>query len=765
MRGFFARLLVALITLCLAAPVAADEPPPGSSSRRRPPSDPKVDQMVITARKREETLQSAPLSISAFDEDALEESTLRNLTDIGEATPNLLFEQSTNPYNPRIYIRGVGSDDRIATVDPAIGVYVNGVYQARTYGLNLDLDDVERVEVLRGPQGTLYGRNTIGGAINIITKQPTGELESRVTAEVGTDRLLNLSGASSFPLVENVLAGHVALASKYYGGYFDNDFDGSHWANQRALSGRAILNWAMSEELEATLAFDRSINRAHPGGGNINSTCEVAGSVFCSVLTSNAVQTSLRPLSEGQDFETRLNAGTNSRFNQNRADRSDNIIDAWGPSLTMMYDGGSVLFKSITAWRRVEMREALDVDGTPISYAEFFDHDQNDQITQELQLNASLLENKLILVSGLYYFYEDNKNEQTGLVASDVIFPVGIVQTLSNALSSDSRSDQTVNSYSAYTNASFDLGSGFTLEGGLRYTYDHKDFKRFETRRSGANPTNFNQTQSFDDWSPTFGLQWQANDDLQLYGRWSRGFRSGGFNGRVNQTNPQTAQPFEPETVKGVEVGMKSTWLDDELVLNLAVFRNILTDAQITTFTFDGTQFVSLVNNAGRARLQGLEAEIVYQPISGLELGLGIGMIDDEYFTYREPVLAPTPGINDASSRRFKNTPRRSFNPSIGYTFAAAGGFINLRADYSHRSKVYFNAATTASIQQAPVGLLNGRIGWTSQDDRLEFALWGRNLTNRHYDAFGLDVTTSLGFTTTFPGAPRELGIVGTVRF
>jgi len=272
MRGPFAQFLVALITVCLAAPVAADEPAP-SSSRRRPAADRNVDQMVITARKREETLQSTPLSVLAFDEDALADSTLRNLADIGEATPNLLFEAGTNPYNPRIYIRGVGSDDRIATVDPGVGVYVNGVYQARTIGLNLDLDDVERVEVLRGPQGTLYGRNTIGGAINIITRQPTGERESRVSAEIGNYDLLNLSGSTSFPLIEDVLAGHVSFASKYYGGYFDNDFDGAHWANQRALSGRAMFNWVMSESLEATFAFDRTFNRSHPGGANLNSTC------------------------------------------------------------------------------------------------------------------------------------------------------------------------------------------------------------------------------------------------------------------------------------------------------------------------------------------------------------------------------------------------------------------------------------------------------------------------------------------------------------
>src|SRR5262245_48132340 len=148
MQASCARLLVGLIALCVAAPAVADTPPP---DRRGGPG---IDQMVITARKREETLQSAPLSVLAFDETALEDSTLRNLADIGEATPNLLFEAGPNPHNPRIYIRGVGSDDRIGTVDPGVGVYVNGVYQARTLGLNLDLDDIERVEVLRGPQGT-----------------------------------------------------------------------------------------------------------------------------------------------------------------------------------------------------------------------------------------------------------------------------------------------------------------------------------------------------------------------------------------------------------------------------------------------------------------------------------------------------------------------------------------------------------------------------------------------------------------------------------
>jgi len=514
--------------------------------------------------------------------------------------------------------------------------------------------------------------------------------------------------------------------------------------------------------LEATFAFDRTFNRSHPGGANLNSTCEAAGSIFC---TLNAVQTSLAPFGEGQEFETRLNSGANSRYMQNRAGRSDNIIDVWGPAVTITYDSGNLQFKSISAWRRLEVREALDVDGTALSFAEFFDHDQNDQITQEFQLNGAFLDSKLDLISGVYYFYEDNKNEQTGLVASDRALTNGTVMLLSAALSSDSRSDQTVHSYAAYTNASFEIAPDLTLEGGLRYTYDHKAFQRMETRRSGAVPTVFNQTESFDDWSPMIGLQWQANDDVQLYGKWSRGFRSGGFNGRANGSNAQTLMPFDPETVKVVEVGMKSTWLDDSLVFNLALFRNIFTDIQVTTFTFDGLQFVSLVNNAGKARLVGAEVEVQYQPVSGLELGLGLGTVEDEFFTYREPVLAPVAMIRDASDRDFKNTPRLSVNTSIGYTFSALGGFVTLHTDYSHRGKIYYNAANTESIRQDQVGLTNGRVSWTSQDDRLEIALWGRNLTNREWDAFGLDVTTSLGFTTTFPAAPREFGAVVTLRF
>jgi len=666
----------------------------------------------------------------------------------------------------RIYIRGVGADDRIATVDPGVGVYIDGVYQARTYAENFDLLDVERVEVLRGPHGTLYGRNTTGGAINIVTQKPDGDFGVRFKTEVGTYRLFNNSLALSFPVVEDVLSARVALESKHHGGYFENEFSGDEQlSNDRSLNGRAQLRWIVSENLETTLSFDRNYRNAHPAGANPNSFCLTNSSIFCQL---GVVQSQIAPLADTDTFEGALNTGTNNVFGTTRAGRRDNIVSNSGLTLTTTYDFGQSQLKWIAGGRKIEQRESLDLDGGPLSFSEIIDHDVNTQLSQELQLNSSLLENRLEIVSGLYYFLEDNKNEQSLLIASDPVLQANpLVALLSAIQSGESRNDQTVNTYAGYLNASYDLLPNLTLDAGLRYSYDHKRFKRLDVRRNGATLTDSRDTEHFSDLSPQIGLQWRPADELQLYAKFSRAFRGGGFNGRANGTNALTTSPFDPETVKVTEVGLKSSFLDDRVVFNLAGFYNLFDDLQITTFTFDGAQFVSVVNNAGKARILGLEAEVFAQPMEGLLLTAGVGTIDAEYLTYREPLLSlGSTGFVDADDREFKNTPEFSMSTSVAYTFDSfRESSTTVRLDYSHRGEVFYNAVNNDAIAQDKVGLLNGRITWRSLDERLELGLWGRNLTNREWDLFGFDLDASLGITTTYPAPPRELGFDLTLRY
>jgi len=771
------------------AKVTADEPAPasGSSSEAaaQKPSAPAranpevrteaerragigMQEIVITARKREETAQAAPLSLRAFGEAEVSDRGIARIFDLDNATPNLFVEQTSNDNNLRIYIRGVGTDDRSATVDPGVGVYIDGVYQARTYSQNFDVLDVERIEVLRGPQGTLYGRNTTGGTINLVTQKPTGEFGVKLKTQVGTYDVFNNSLAVSFPIVDEVLSGRIAFESKHHGGYYENKFNGgdSDFSNDRNVAGRAQFNWIISENLETTLSLDRNYRRNRPQGNNLNSVCTTASSVFCAL---GVVQSALAPLADNRTFEGRQDGGANGVLATSVSDRNENVSSNTGATLTTTYDFGESQLKWIAGGRRLEQRELVDLDATQLAFTEVADHDVNYQLSQELQLNSSFLDDSLELVSGLYYFYEDNKNEQSLRFAADQSLQSNpIVALLSRRQSSDGRTDQTLNTYAAYTNLSYSLTSRVTIDGGLRYSYDHKLFKRFETRQSGITATDSRDTEHFEDLSPSIGLQWRATDELQLYAKFSRAFRGGGFNGRSTGLNPLTTQPFDPETVKVTELGLKSSFFDNRLAFNLSGYYTRFDDLQITTFTFDGAQFVSLVNNAAKARIVGLEAELFAQPTEGLLLSLGIGTIDTEYLTYREPVLipgSPTPFI-DASDRDFKNTPDLSGSASVAYTFPTfRDSATTMRVDYAYRDKVFYNTVNNDSIAQDEIGLLNSRVTWRSADQVLELGVYGRNLLNREYDTFGFDLSSSLGFTNAYPAPPRELGFDVTLRY
>jgi len=483
------------------------------------------------------------------------------------------------------------------------------------------------------------------------------------------------------------------------------------------------------------------------------------------------------PRRENSRLKSSLDSGANSVFAGKGApaDRSENAIDSTGVSLVSAFDVGQASeLKLTTAYRFLETRDSLDVDGLSISITDSIQHGVSTQASQEFQLTTSFLDDRASLVSGLFLFYEDAKSENHTNNLSDTAFqgalgmPGGISATTA-LLSSTSRTDQRVLSYAGYSHLEFDLTDRFSMEAGLRYTYDHKIFKLLTTFRNGTVSTNARDTEHWDDWSPMVGINFHATDDMLLYAKWSRGFRGGQFNGRANGLNALTTQTVDPETVKVTEVGLKSSWMDNHLTVNLAVFRNNFTDQQLTTFTTDGARFVSLVQNAGKSRILGVEMDVAYRATNDLSLFGSIGGLNAKYLTFREPTLtgATVTAVTDVSNRDFKNTPELSFNVGAEYAlpFSILSGWVTARADYSYQSQVYFDTSNTESIRQDKVGLLNGRIVWSSADDTRSIAIWGRNLLDRKYDSFGLNLSSSLGYSTSYPAAPLQAGIELTLRY
>jgi len=902
MRGPFAQFLVALITVCLAAPVAADEPAP-SSSRRRPAADRNVDQMVITARKREETLQATPLSVLAFDEDALADSTLRNLADIGEATPNLLFEAGTNPYNPRIYIRGVGSDDRIATVDPGVGVYVNGVYQARTIGLNLDLDDVERVEVLRGPQGTLYGRNTIGGAINLVTKKPGEEFGADISLRVGNFNLLETKTSINIPLIPERAMSRISFVTQTRDGYTQNLLDGERTDDNKLVTSRAALRFLPSDNVIVDFAGD--ISKRHQNGRGGQCRYDDTQPAAAGLLRNGVAFASLPPLqNQNNGFRDRCRASSQLDDFDYRSDINSELDeDTMGLASTVTWDIGGTdsTLKWINAWRRQETAGEQEFDFTETRFGRLRDPrgDQSDQFSSELNLSGLGFDGRLKWTTGLYASREkSNAGLPIASVAADLSdfsfaqasgLPVqgpsgvpflnflGFKDTLDIASFSE-QNDVANNNYAAYGQATYDFTERISLTAGLRRLVERKTIKtrRFsvtgdpfnpsigqlqigvgdDNRLNGAKcfkafqagcanlgiltpvgidgltsdnatlfpgvlegrflsgddaPLQVSNSERFDAWTGLLNLQYRLTDESMLYGSFSNGYKSGGFNGRLNPAEPSTQDNFDPEKLDSYEIGLKSAWFDNRLIANLAFFYSNYDDIQQTILksASDGS-FASVVRNAGEAVVRGAEVELRGAPLAGLDMGLNLGFTDADYRENLREVREKAPGpdgildnfvcgsgvfpdpaacngdptdpnsqvridrrtgtrnlvsIDDTTQlvnfRResFFNVPNFTATAYMAYTFETAVGNLTPRVSWYHQNAIQYSVSDNGNGDQDKYGLLSGRVSLLLNDGVTEIALFGSNLLDRRYINDAISFDDGFAVTDIYFGPPRMYGI------
>lgn len=724
-----------------------------------------IEEITVTARKREEMKQETPISMTALGAQDLQDQMITEVRQIGEIAPNLLFDWAgPTPNRARVYVRGIGQDDPITTLEPGVGMYIDGVYMGRAIAANWDMFDLERVEILRGPQGTLYGKNTVGGAINLISAKPDGELagEARVTS--GSDGMFNTRLSLKFPIFEESLYAGLALSSSSRDGYVNNAFDDSKLDIARKLGGRFTLRWLPSDSWDVTFAYDRGYAREHPIGGDLQAVLQGCGvSLLCPVSATVAGF-----VKQGQgNANVDLGSSTAGAASTGASGRDDNDVDFWGTLLVADWDMSEMFsLKSTTAYRELDTANTIDVDASPLSLLEVFDHDEQWQLSQEFQLNGSLLEDRLDLVAGLYYLTEHTENEGETLIIATQMVATPAPATFS---SNNDKFDTDTISYAGYLNADYAFTDRLTGTAGLRWTYEDKEFTRSQWNLFSGARTNFSSPSLNDKaFSPKLGLRFQWTDDLMAYASWSRGFRSGGFNGRSADNNPNQLSPFKSETIKALEVGVKSRWFEDRLEFNVAAFRSYYSDYQVTRFTSDlaaAANFVSVVDNVDQARVLGFEVEARALPMRGLDLTVGVGVLNAKFQHYKERNLI-TNVISDQDQRDFKNSPELTANLSAAYTFGLFdSGSVTVRADYNHRSKVYYNVSNSEVIRQNKRGLWNGRIAWENPEGTLEFALWGRNLADREWKSFGLDFTGSFGYQVSYWAPPRQVGVELTVRY
>ncbi|MGN6849676.1 MAG: TonB-dependent receptor [Sphingomicrobium sp.] len=722
-------------------------------------------EIVVTARRVEERLQRVPESISAFNERALDRIQATDTTGLQGAVPNLNIVQGRGSSDAtNIYLRGIGQPDALQTFDPAVGVYVDDVYYSRIRGTQLDLLDVDRIEVLRGPQGTLYGKNTIGGAIKFITRKPSQVLRADATLTVGNHGDLEGKAAVSGPLSDTVAASIAVLHSGHSGYVRDRVLD-QRYNDKNVNAARAALAFTPSPKLRVDLSADYMKENAKLNVGRpVNNLTTFSGTTL--VVTD--------PVGSGPyDWTAQISPGLpNSTKTQH-----------YGFDGTLTYDLTDTLsFKSITAYRNLKTRDYIDIDATQYQVGDVFVGVNQHQFSQEFQL--AYTGPRLTGVAGLYYLREHMTSHQEAY-ANDLLGPAflnsGFLRTIDDRL--------TTKSYAAYANTSYEIVPSVRLSAGLRYTHESKDYWRTTSAFFSLLPI-FNSTfvyapptGKWNDWSPMASVDWQVDKSTMLYARVAKGFQSGGFNGRANDA--ASATEYKPETDWSYEAGFKTT-IANHLRLDGDIFDNEFKDFQARISANAGdlgnlpSPVLSVVN-AGKMRTRGAELEATWTPTPQLLLDTQIGYLDAKYLKFFD-VRFP----ND--SRAFQTpafSPHWTMRYGAQYSVPLEGnrGGITIGGQARYRSRqalavdntliTYANFADPGTGTTIPVEglfqnsywLFDARIVWENPSKKLSIGLYGNNLFNKAYKTDAQEFSSVGNIRTVYYGAPRTVMLRLTARY
>ena len=699
----------------------------GASTHLHASSEFALEEIIVTAQKREQSVQEIPISVTAFDAAAIRELGINNLSDIGDYVPNTFISKGIAPSNATVSIRGIaGSIDFLSTSEPGVGLYLNGVIISKNNGSLFDLVALERIEVLKGPQGTLFGKNTIGGAINLVTQKPTGEFGGEVTIGGGSNDLLHGKVSLNLPSIGEIGEGLgrlntlIALSTRKTDGTIKNPLAGSTYSEVEALGGLVNLQWDISDQLGVEYIYDYSDSDDTSPNRQL----------------LEAVPFSLGYTLLGQDNRERESSWSTDGF-----DTGNTKVE--GHALTVSYQiNDSLALKSITSMRDMETSGWGDIDGTsnPI-FTSRTDLGSIESTTQEFQLIGS--GERFNYVAGVYYFEEEGEDvfEQT------IFVPRGIqtVQTDNEALA-------------AFGQVSWDITDTLTLTGGLRYTEETREMY------TSSVPEANDLKEDYDNWSPMAAISWAPSEDINLYAKVSQGWRSGGFNGRASSL-PLLA-PVDEETITSYEVGLKSYFMDRRVRMNSAIFYNDYQDKQVAASVVqpDGTIAV-VTSNAGEASLQGLEIEVLALLTQNLELSASYGYLDTEYDEWLSG------GINIADQRAFAYAPENTVALGVKYTIDSfSWGTASARLDYAWKDDFHTQVQEWSWMvtDQESYEQLHGRIDISNikiGEGNLGVAIWGKNLTDEDFLYSTIDLRTSLGWTIGRWNEARRYGIDLTYDF
>lgn len=710
-----------------------------------------LDEIVVTARRREESLQDIPVAVSVFDGDRISELQADDLSGVQYATPNLYFDEG-DASNAVVYLRGIGQNDSLAFADPGVGVYIDDVFIARSQAAFLELFDVERVEVLRGPQGTLYGRNTIGGAVKFVSTPPPDEFDAYLEAGIGNFDSRILKGRIGGPLVAGKLNGKLAFSAKQRDGFNTNSVTGEDDGDVKSLSGRASLLFTPTDDLEFLVSADAKQERPDTSRSPSRLTPITVAS------DAGATPPELTTLPASSDPYT---------VDVNANGLSD--LSSWGLALTSRWQASEALsFESITSYREMDFELNLDTDGSPFPVLDILLIEDQNQFSQELRGTYDNGDN-FTLIGGLYYFHDKDISFSGVDNGAATIF--GSPVTLFGfATSSLAQTDQVTNSYAAFADATYALSERLDVSAGLRYTHEEKTSERlFENffdpsisvienappflRGVGVPGTPISGEADFNALTPKFSISYKATEDALVYASASRGFKSGGFDGRA--TTDFAFQSFDPEYVWSYEAGLKTSWLDGAFIANGALFYNDYTDLQVTSFGSDPASgvFVSQFTNAAAAKIKGIEIELLAKPTERLTLSGTLGYLDADYDEFNILVAGVS---TDVSDRPLVNAPKWNGSVSATYEQPISDKFKAVfHADAAYRGERAIEISASPELTQDGHEIINAFAALKTKDETWEFRAGVKNATDQTIRVQGFNLAEFPGVQTGFYAAPR----------
>jgi iron complex outermembrane receptor protein len=783
-RWAIAASTVVLTAFVAGSPAMAQTVSPTPTSVEPDEAENTTGDIIVTAQFRSQKLQNAPLSITAFDASSLNARSYSRVTDVTDAAPNVVIKPAGAAFGPaaQIFIRGVGQSDSNFALEPGVGTYIDDVYYGTLYGANFDLLDLDRVEILRGPQGTLAGKNSLGGAIKLYTRRPDGKGSSFVEGSYGSRNLLSFRGGADITLMPGTLFARLSGVFNRQDGYVQRlDYGCLHPGSGIAAAsatpdcklgqeggknyagGRLALRWLAGAGFEVNLSSTLVRDTSEPAASALLAVAP-SGVGFFNGINPNLFITPPGAFINYATYQTpaftdpaiyngRAGAGTHPTTSV--PDHID-LLSSNSAATVDIDLGSGIALKSITGYSYTRTRYGGDLDTTPISINQFDFRARSRQVSQELRLSGEITDLINWTLGGYYYRAHNN------IGGANFLFPGRPFENL------NSPDDDIISkNKSAFGQVIVHPASGLNLTGGIRYTSDSKDYvyRRYNPFLPGV-PT-FTPAGALTGTSSHYrsnhfdyrvGVDYRWSDALLTYAQVSTGFRGGGTNPRPFV--PEQAVPFFPETLTAYEIGFKSDLFDRKLRLNVAAFINnyaniILTNSAPTpTSTNNATP-----TNIGSAQFKGIEAELTARPVQGLLIDASASYLGFKLKSFTGAGLV-IPNISLATRAPF--APKWKAAAGIQYAVETDLGTITPRVDYAYQS-AYFTGIDNNPLGEVPgYGIFNARFSWDSPDGSWRVSLAAKNLTNKLYYLGKFFVN---GLSLGQPAPPREVSVTLNRKF